>query len=290
MRILITGCGGMLGEAVFPELNGRHTVYATDIDVNADWLHHLDVRSQSEMDKFARTIDPDVVIHLAALTDLEYCEVSPGHAYETNFIGTHNAARVAAQHRATLVYVTSAGVFDGNKEVYDEFDSPNPVNVYAKTKYSGELAAMAYPKTIMVRAGWMIGGGPGKDKKFVNKIVKQLREGSRELHVVRDKLGTPTYTRELARTIHGLLEEDKFGVFHGACDGGGSRVDVAKKIVQHFGLEDEVKINVVGSEHFSKEYFVRRPRSEKLVSYKLPLAPPWQECLDDYLGRYEWKI
>lgn len=289
MNILVTGCGGMLGEAVWNELKDYHTVYASDCDVNEQWLHYLDVRYPDQVNKFFRIVKPNVVLHLAALTDMEYCELNPQHAYDVNFYGTLNVARATKDYNASLVYISSAGIFDGAKETYTEADTPNPLNVYAKSKYAGELVASCYIKSIIIRAGWMMGGGPKKDKKFVNKLVKQIRAGAKELFVVSDKLGTPTYTYELAKIIRLMVENQQYGIFHGACDGGGSRVDVARVLLENLGKND-ISLCEVKSDHFKREYFAKRPHSEKLTSIRIGAAPPWQDCLKDYITRFEWKI
>lgn len=289
MKILITGCGGMLGEAVYPELSARHEVLATDIDLNEEWLKHLDVRVPDEVDEAFQSSRPDLVLHLAALTDMEYCEAHPAQAYRTNFLGTNNVAQAAIRSGARMVYISSAGVFDGKKQIYTESDVPNPINVYACSKYAGELAAMACPRAMVIRAGWMMGGGPKKDKKFINKIMTQITAGAKEIFVVDDKFGTPTYTYELASTISRLIDGGGFGIFHGACDGSGSRLDVAKEMVEALGLQGEVAVTAVKSEYFKKRYFALRPYSEKLVSTKLYFQPAsWQDCLRDYLQRFEW--
>lgn len=290
MKILVTGCGGMLGEAVWDEFRRYHEVFASDIDCNEEWLHYLDVRHRKEVSRFVNVVEPHVILHLAAITDLEQCELDPALAYDTNFMGTCNVVAEAKKRDVPFVYVSSAGVFDGGKIIYSETDEPNPINVYAKSKYAGELAALAYPKSAIVRAGWMMGGGPAKDKKFVNKIMKQLRGGSKEILVVGDKLGTPTYTYELAKVIRSLVESGMSGIFHGACDGGGSRVDVAREMVSLLGLMDGVTVRTVHSEHFKREYFAKRPYSEKLDSLRLGPALDWKICLKDYLERFEWGV
>jgi dTDP-4-dehydrorhamnose reductase len=136
----------------------------------------------------------------------------------------------------------------------------------------------------------MMGGGPLKDKKFVNKIIKQIRGGAKELCVVGDKLGTPTYTYEFAKMLRLLMEKNMTGVYHGACDGGGSRIDVAWELLGNLGLQESVALKTVYSNHFKKEYFAKRPYSEKLVSSKLDSAEAWQDCLKDYLNRFEWGV
>ena len=291
MRILVTGCGGMLGDAVYADLmEHKHDVFASDINQSGPF-GYLDVRVADDVKRHFKAVEPDLAIHLAALTDMEYCEVNPAHAYDVNFMGTHNVAQAANVHGIPLVYLSTAGIFDGAKVRYKEDDVPNPLNVYAKSKYAGELAAMTHFRPIIIRAGWMMGGGPLLDKKFVNKIIKQVRGGVKQLSVVEDKLGTPTYTYELARSIHEIFSDERNeGIFHSACSGGCSRVDVARAILEVLGLEKKITVTAVRSDHFKREYFATRPRSEKLVSTRLENHVDWRDCLKDYLERFDWKV
>jgi dTDP-4-dehydrorhamnose reductase len=292
-RILITGCGGMLGEAVYAELKDRYKIFATDIDLNEPWLSYLDVRSRKDVLAVCKKINPDAIIHLAALTDMEYCELNPIHAFDTNFIGTCNMAHAAKSRGIPLIYISTAGIFDGTKKSFTEKDVPNPLSQYAKAKYAGELAAVSTPKSTILRAGWMIGGGPKKDKKFINKIIKQVKAGKKELDVVEDKLGTPTYTYDLAKIIRFVLEKKLYGIYHSACNGGCSRMDVAKQIVSGLELDKMIKLRIVGSDYFSKDYFAPRPPSEELSnslirSINTKLVRHWKTCLNEYLNKFNW--
>ena len=138
-RILITGCGGMLGSSVYPHLSKNYIVKATDIDLDESWLNYLDVRDLENARKIAEEFKPDIILHLAALTNLEYCESNPTEAHKTNFIGTKNIAQICKDLNIPMVYISTAGVFDGtSSEPYTEFHKPNPINVYGKSKYEGE--------------------------------------------------------------------------------------------------------------------------------------------------------
>jgi dTDP-4-dehydrorhamnose reductase len=286
MKILITGCGGMLGEAVYKELKEDHTVFATDIDLNEDWLTFLDVRYPILKD-YSK---PDIIIHLAALTRMEYCQLNPEASYDTNLIGTNKMVQIAKDHDIPFVYISSAGIFDGKKEYYLENDKPNPLSVYAKSKYAGELMSLTHYKTTVIRAGWMIGGGPKKDKMFINKLIKQIQSGAKELFVVKDKFGTPTYTYDLAKLIRYLISNHRYGIYHGTCSGGGSRVEIARELLKDLCLEGKIKLNAVDSDYFKDEYFAMRPRSEMLVSTKINSNRSWEECLKEYINKFEWKI
>lgn len=137
------------------------------------------------------------------------------------------------------------------------------------------------------RAGWMMGGGTHKDKKFVNRIFKQIKNGEKELFVVGDKLGTPTYTNDFAESMFKILETDYYGLYNMVCQGSGSRHDVAREFLRCLELSDKIKINIVDSDYFNKEYFAPRPPSEKLINLKLAnrgllFMRHWQTCLAEY--------
>ena len=291
--MLITGCGGMLGEAAFDFFKDKYKVFATDINVNEKWLSYLDVNSLPSLKKICDKINPNFIVHLVGLTDLEYCESNPEKAYQINTWGLYNVVAEARRRSIPIVHISTAGVFDGLKKFYSEDNLPNPINVYGKSKYLSELIALSYNKAIVIRAGWMMGGGPKKDKKFINKIVKQLNSGVKEIKVINDKMGSPSYTYDLVKIIYFLLRNKKYGLYHGCCKGSGSRLDVAKQIVSILKMNKKVKIKVVNSQYFSNTYFVPRPASENLVNSKLnkigvSLTRHWNDALKDYLGKFDW--
>jgi dTDP-4-dehydrorhamnose reductase len=133
----------------------------------------------------------------------------------------------------------------------------------------------------------MMGGGIRKDKKFVNKIYQQIKNGAKELFVVADKLGTPTYTVDFAQSMLKVIETGYHGLYNQVCGGSGSRLDVAREFVRLLNLEQSVKVTEVSSDHWKEEYFAPRPPSEKLVNLKLALRKinymrDWREALADY--------
>jgi dTDP-4-dehydrorhamnose reductase len=292
MRVLITGCGGMLGSAVYPAfVRAGHEVLSTDLVARPAPglpMGSLDVRDGAAVRKAMRDFGPDLILHLAAETDLERCEVDRDHAYLTNAGGTQNVALVAAELDRPLVYVSTAGVFDGEKsEPYTELDRPNPINVYGSSKHEGELiVAGTVAHHYIVRAGWMI-GGKERDHKFVAKVVGQIRGGARVIHAVTDRFGTPTYVEDFAGNLLALVGTPFYGLYHMACEGAGTRLDVARAIVEYYGRTD-IEVVPVESDFFAKEYFAPRPRSEMLRNHALDLRGlnmmrPWQEALRAYL-------
>jgi dTDP-4-dehydrorhamnose reductase len=133
----------------------------------------------------------------------------------------------------------------------------------------------------------MMGGGPDKDKKFINKIYKQICAGAREIFVVDDKLGTPTYTVDFANGLFGVVQSEQYGLYNQVCSGAASRFTVAQEFVRLMGLSSELKVTIVKSDYFKDQYFAPRPASEKLVNLKLSqrnlnLMRDWRVCLEEY--------
>lgn len=292
-KILIAGCAGMLGDAAYKCFSSHCKVMATDIDLNEDWLTFGDVRDYFQMLKIAIDFQPDLIINLAALTDLEICERDIENTWKTNALGAENMALIAQKLNVPHVYISTAGIFDGEQEFYTDFDTPRPLSMYAKAKYYGEIAVQKMiTKHFIFRAGWMMGGGPKKDKKFINKIFKQIMNGAEEIHVVDDKLGTPTYTVNFIQSMLNVIQTDLYGLYNMVCGGSCSRYDVVIEFLKLLGLENKIKVTIVDSEYFRNEYFAPRPFSEKLVNLKLESRGintmlHWKECLKEYADVYK---
>ena len=121
-------------------------------------------------------------------------------------------AMVTEHSESIFVYISTAGIFDGKKEFYNDFDKPNPINIYGKSKYNGELYVQKHvSKHYIFRAGWMMGAGPNKDKKFINKIYKQIKKGQKEIFIVDDKIGSPTYTVDFSKSMLNVIKSGLLG-------------------------------------------------------------------------------
>jgi dTDP-4-dehydrorhamnose reductase len=283
----------MLGKAVYERFSPRCQVLATDIDVNEPWLEYGDVIDFQGISEKASKFKPDLIINLAALTDLEYCEKNSEITWKTNALGAENMALISKKLNATHIYISTAGIFDGKQEYYNDFEKPSPKSIYAKAKYYGEtVVEKILDNYFIFRAGWMMGGGIEKDKKFIIKIFKQILDGKKELFVVDDKLGTPTYTVNFAESMFAMVQTELFGLYNMVCEGSCSRYDVAVEFVRLLGLENEINIDIVGSDYFKDEYFAPRPYSEKLLNLKLSARginymKDWKECLSDYVETFK---
>jgi len=291
-KIYIAGCGGMLGEAFHKQFKSDYVVKCTDKDVNAEWLSFLDFRNFESYKHDVFEFEPDYLFHLGAYTDLEYCEQNPDDTYLTNTTSVENAVYISNQLDIPMLYISTAGIYDGKKEYYDDFDTPNPLGVYARAKYMGERFVIENANRYLIcRAGWMMGAGPNKDKKFIQKLMKQLKEGKKELFIVNDKDGTPTYTQDFAKNVKLLLEKEYWGLYNMVCGGQTSRLEVATELLKILKLDSKIKITEVGSDYFSKEYFADRPPCERLVNIKLDLRKlnimrDWRVALREYVEVY----
>lgn len=291
-KIFMAGVGGMLGEAFYTVFKKEYEIKCTDIDLNEPWLEYLDFRDLEEYRKQVRDFQPDFLFHIGAHTSLEYCEENQDDAYLTNTTAVENAVYIANELNIPVLYISTAGIFDGTQEIYDDWDRPNPLGHYARSKYAGELFVKENCRRHLVcRAGWMMGGGPGKDKKFIQKIMAQLKEGKKELFVVDDKLGTPTYTHDFANNVKRLLEKEYWGLYNMVCGGITGRLEVAQELVRLLGLTSQIKITPVSSDYFRETYFAARPASERLIDKKLDLRKvnimrDWKICLKEYLDNY----
>ena len=279
----------MLGDAFYKQFN-NYELKCTDIDVNENWLSYLDIRSFTDYRDDVIKFHPQYLFHLGAFTDLEYCELNPQDNYETNTQSVEYGVKIANELNIPILYISTAGIFNGKKDIYDENDTPDPMGHYAKSKYLAEKFVQNHAKKYLIcRAGWMMGGGPRKDKKFIQKLISQIANGQDVLFIVNDKLGTPTYTHDFARNVKLLIEKGKTGLYNMVCNGKTSRVEVACELLNLLRLNGSVKISEVSSDFFQKEYFAPRPASERLINARLhkeslDVMKGWKTSLSDYIS------
>tara|TARA_Y100000768_G_C23897759_1_gene643500 strand:+ start:248 stop:1147 length:900 start_codon:yes stop_codon:yes gene_type:complete len=291
-KIFIAGGSGMLGTAFYEVFKNDYNLKITDKDLNDKWVDYLDFNNENEYKKMVNEFDPDFLFHIGALTDLEYCEKNIDLTYISNTISVETAVNISNSLNIPLLYISTAGIFDGKKQTYDDWDTPNPINHYGRSKYNAEKFVIENSENyIICRAGWMMGGGKRKDKKFVSKIINQINKGNKEIFVVNDKLGTPTYTIDFAKNVKLLIENNERGLFNLICDEKTSRLEVANFIISKLNLKNKIKITEVDSNFFESEYFAKRPHSEILIPKRLKLKNlytmrSWKESLTEYIDLY----
>ena len=283
MKTLVIGARGMLGGDLQRVLadHGREVL---GLD-----LPEFDIRDPQQVMQLIARERPAQVMHLAALTDVDACQLDPDGAYATNTAGTRNVALACEKHGAELIYVSTLAVFNGEKpSAYTELDQPDPRSVYSRSKQQGEaLVRQIVSRHYIARAGWMFGGGRD-DKKFVGKILALARQ-RRELRVVDDKFGSPTYTLDFARGLLRLIETGWYGTFHLVNTGApASRCEVAEHILRLAGLT-QCQVIPVSSAQFPLP--APRPRMEAGQNYLLEQRGrdwmrPWPAALQEYLAAF----
>ncbi|MGY3449819.1 SDR family oxidoreductase [Bradyrhizobium sp. USDA 4353] len=240
---------------------------------------------------FVKGERPDIVLHLAAETDVDLCERDPTRAGIANHLATDAIARASQEIGAWMLYISTSNVFGGEgKLIYNELDQPSPMNYYGRSKLLGEQSIrLRIPdQHLIIRAGWMIGGGAAHDHKFVGKIVAQIRNRVPEIKAVRDKLGTITSAKLLAELIVStVLEERKMGTLHFCSEGVTTRFQIAQAMAQY--LKFEGRVTGVSSPVFPLS--APRPQSEGIETiYPMSIkvnAGTWQSALSQYLEEFK---
>lgn len=286
-RYLITGCKGQLGYDIVRELNSRgiYDILALDVD-------DMDITDSRIVDKIISEYKPEYIFHCAAYTAVDKAEENKSLAHKINVEGTKNIAEVARKNNSKLIYVSTDYVFDGTKtDYYKPDDLTNPKSIYGLTKLKGELEALKNEKTFVVRTAWVFGIN---GNNFI-KTMLNLSKSHKELSVVSDQFGSPTYTVDLAKLLVDMSETDKYGIYHATNSGFCNWAEFAEYILRN----TDTKINHVSTEEYYEPQYKKakeedrelhiayRPRNSKLDKSKLIEngfyeLPHWKYAVDRY--------
>lgn len=284
-KILVTGCNGQLGRAIRAEYTGEDVIFVNTDVVEKDGVTALDISDVDAVLALVRRESPDVIINCAAHTNVDACETQWDAAYRINAIGPRNLSIAARETRAKLVHVSTDYVFEGNgTRPYTEFDEPNPVSAYGKTKLAGERFVQQFADRYFIfRTAWLYGDG----KNFV-KTMLRLSESHDEISVVEDQKGSPTSAVELARAIHHFEPTENYGVFHATCEGDTNWASFAEAIFARAGKATRVR-HVTSEEYAAMNpASARRPAYSILDNYMMRLTgdyrmADWESALDEYM-------
>lgn len=282
MKLYVVGASGMLGSSFIDYWASEHSLRLPGVD-----SERIDVTDYNALKTDIEKFNPDVIVNLAAICDMEKCEKVPDQALKVHVLGSANLALVALDLRKVYIYLSSACVFNGEEDKYDSRSFPEPISTYGKTKYMGENVARIVPRHIVVRTEWCFGGGPTKDTKFIGKIYKQIAAGAKSISAVEDKYGSLSYLPHLWEAVNSLLAYSMFGTYHICCEGSANRYEIAKEFVRLLGKE--IEVIPVQSSFFEKEYFAKRPKSEVLENSYIPdfKARSWKDCLAEYSEKFK---
>lgn len=273
MRIFVTGGNGQLGRAVAEACRENNLHLGS---------HETDDITQPAIAQTILQFKPDVVIHAAALTDVDACELEPDRAFLVNEQGTRHVAEGAKRSGALMVYVSTDYVFDGTRSTpYLESDATNPINIYGQSKLAGERAAQeATERWLIVRTSWVYGEGR---KNFVAN-VQEWAKTQPVLRLVRDKVGSPTCALDLARAIRHLIAAGMTNkTVHVSGAGECNWVEYGREILKIVGLHKEIEPITFDELHRP----ARRPAYSVLKNAELNKAGfvmrPWKTALEMFL-------
>lgn len=267
--VAITGSTGQLGESMLRLWESRW-------DVTPLGGQSLDLTSWSAVRDAIAHVQPDIVIHAAAATDVDRCEREPDWAFRINALGTRNVAQATAAVGARLVAISTNYVFDGmSPSPYHEFDATNPISVYGASKHAGDREALAVSNSIIVRTAWLYGR---TGRNFVATMRRLMSERD-SLTVVNDQFGNPTFTDDLATAVEALMVDAPSGVYHAVNTGIASWFDWATEIAALTATTTDVQ-PIPGSEY---PRAATPPTNGAMTSLALPILgielPDWRDAL-----------
>ena len=281
MKVLVTGSRGMLGSDLVDVLGMKHSVIGVDID-------EIDITDRQAVQDRMATWSPDVLINVAAFTDVDGSEKEQELAFRVNSDGVENLALVCRAMGIHLIQLSTDYVFDGKKQgAYGEADRPNPLGIYGKSKWEGERKARrALPEVCIVRTAWLYGMG---GRNFVRAILDQA-ERKTVLRVVHDQKGSPTSTRDLARALQAVAEKRLVGIYHVTNQGFCTWFEFAGKILELSG-KSGVEVVPISTAELGRP--AMRPANSVLDCMKFQrdtgmILRDWKDALGSYLlsGRY----
>ena len=278
MKVLVTGANGQLGYDVVKELQKRN------IECYGATRKDFDLVDFEATEKFITSYMPDAVIHCAAYTAVDKAEDEQGLCYLVNASATENIAQICKKINAKMLYISTDYVFDGTKNgFYEVDDKPNPINIYGKTKLLGEQAVQKIlDKYFIVRISWVFG-------EYGNNFVKtMLRLGKerKEINVVADQYGSPTYTADLAPLLVEMIQTDKYGIYHITNEGVCTWAEFAEEIFKISKMD--IKVNHITTVEYPT--MAKRPLNSRLSKVKLPqrsfkTLEDWQTAIKRYLRK-----
>jgi len=277
MKYLITGKNGQLAHAF------RRRFELSSIDYTAPEESDLNITDESSIKRVVTSVKPDVIINCAAYNLVDKAEEQEQLAYSVNAAGPEMLARAAAENNAALVHFSSDYVFDGQKEqgLYTEQDATNPLNVYGKSKLSGERAVeLAGARNLILRLSWVFGAGK---QNFIYKFA-QWAEANQFLKIACDEFSVPTSTETVVDVTLKALEQGLEGRYHLTNSGFCSRYEWAKVILSHLNKDKFMRPVPMGSFHLPAQRPLFSAMTNDLIRRALDITiPTWEEAVHSYL-------
>lgn len=279
MKLLITGASGQLGSSLLQVLKSE----TFKAEICALDEKQLDICDLESTERIITREKPDIIINCSAYTDVDGCESNEALAYMVNAWGVKNLTQCARLVGAKLVHISTDFVFDGNTTLPYCEDAPTaPLNVYGKTKLEGEKFALEYEKSFVLRTAWLY----GRNKSNFVSTIEKLCKDRKEISVVTDQVGSPTFAEDLSRCILKLMLTENYGLYHCTNSGFCSKYELAKELVRLSG--NNCLVSPCLSDKFPSP--AKRPKFSALNCSKLEKTlninlRDWKSAIKDYFKK-----
>ena len=281
-KIIVTGVKGQLGFDCLRVLKEQGFTNVIGIDKD-----ELDITDEKAVNDFIVKEKPEVVMHNAAWTAVDKAEENKDLVYQVNALGPKYIAEACKKVNAKMVYISTDYVFDGKGDKYFEIDDlKNGLSTYGVTKSKGEdFVKENLTKYFIVRISWVFGIN---GHNFIKTMLNLAKKGIKELNVVDDQIGSPTYTYDLAKLLVEMIQTDKYGVYHATNEGVCSWADFAKYIFEV--ANQDVIVHPVSTEEYMKlvPNQAKRPLNSRMSKESLTKAgfsklPTWQDAVNRFI-------
>jgi len=286
MKILITGGKGQLGSDSTQILQKNHDVMSVDIE-------DFDIALFPDVEKIVQDFLPDIIVNCAAYTNVDHCETEKKLAWDVNVKGPENLARCVKKYGGCLIHISTDYVFDGLKSIpqpYLEDDETGPLSYYGITKLESErVIQRTIDRSIIIRTAWLYGMS---GRNFLKTMLTlALKNPDREIKVVNDQYGSPTWSHRLALQIAKVIDKNFRGTYHASAEGYCSWYDLAKYFLEKMGVPHAV-VSCSTDEYPTP---ARRPKNSILENQRfkkknINIMAPWQDDLDRFVAAYREQL
>lgn len=244
--------------------------------------NNLDVTNKEQIRQVCGLYNPSAILCLSSL-NLQQCEKDPFNAYKVNVLGVYALTLEALQRRIPIIIISSSAIFNGPPtKSFNEYDTPDPLNIYGQTKYLSEIIVQGFTQNhLIIRTGWLFGGKSSKKIGAIDRMIHNVQE-DKEVFATTDHYGSPTYMLDFIKKLEELIQSDSKGIFHVINDGSASAAEFISEVVKYFNSQTKLKIISIKDHQNEK---IKRSQSEILISKKINLRH-WKEALKEYLDRF----
>ena len=236
-KVIVTGASGFLGSKILNRLCQRYSTVGTCLTHGRPGLVNLDITRETDVRAFFRSVNPSLVIHTVAISDVDYCQTHQDEAYRINVSGTQNIVNACETTGSRLIYTSTEYVFDGTNSPYKEGDPPNPVNYYGWSKYEAERRVQSIDNWSLLRFDFLYGyNGPGYPNGLIGKIL-----AGGHIEASPTQMRRPLLTDDLVQAIGRIIEKGLMGIFHIIGPEKATKYDFCKMIASSLSVDMDIQ-------------------------------------------------